>query len=183
MHCVLLGVTRKLCTLWFGSTNCRNEWYNIHVYLYKFYVYNCYHIRYIGLRAAQFDKMLLQIKVTSGILRKPRSIVQRKFWKGHADVCNVCMSLKSAFTASEWRSFLLLYIPAALCGILPDKYYVHAMLLVKAIRIMLGNSISFAALQQAEELIKYFCLLYEEYYGNRCNNFKIACTSSCDICT
>ena len=27
------------------------------------------------------------------------------------------------YLASEWKSFLLLYTPAVLLGILPDKYY------------------------------------------------------------
>ena len=40
--------------------------------------------------------------------------------------------------ASEWKYFLLYYIPVTLCGILLDALYVHILLLVKAIRLLLG---------------------------------------------
>ena len=69
--------------------------------------------------------------------------------------------------ASEWRSFLLYYIPTTLFGILPNKFYVHAILLTKALRILLADCINDDDLQLAEKLLKQFCVLYEEYYGKR----------------
>jgi len=71
----------------------------------------------------------------------------------------------SFYAASGWKSFLLLYIPAVLCGLLPENFYVHAMMLVKAIRILLSTSISEDDIKQAELLLRKFCVLYEEYYG------------------
>ena len=64
--------------------------------------------------------------------------------------------------ASEWKQFLLFYIPVTLYGILLDKFYVHALILTKAIRILLSNRISESSLQMAEKLLKK---LNEEYYG------------------
>ena len=72
-----------------------------------------------------------------------------------------------AFTiiASEWKSFLMYYIPAGLHGILLDKYYVHAFLLIRSMRILLGNHISDDDLKLAEKLLNLFLSLYEQYYG------------------
>ena len=43
--------------------------------------------------------------------------------------------------ASEWKYFLLYYIPVTLYGILLDALYVHILLLVKAIRLLLGSRV------------------------------------------
>lgn len=45
------------------------------------------------------------------------------------------------------------------------QLYVHAMILTKAVRILLSNRISEGNLQLAEKLLKKFCKLNEEYYG------------------
>ena len=62
---------------------------------------------------------------------------------------------------------MLYYIPTTLLGILPNKFYVHAILLTKALRILLADCINNDDLQLAEKLLKQFCVLYEEYYGKR----------------
>ena len=67
--------------------------------------------------------------------------------------------------ASEWKSFLLYYIPVAMNGLLPDKYYVHVLLLIKSIRLLLADHISEEGLKLAEKLLKKFCHLFENYYG------------------
>ena len=67
--------------------------------------------------------------------------------------------------ASEWKHFLLFYIPVTLYGVLPDQFYVHALILTKAVRILLSNRISEDSLQLADKLLKKFCKLNEEYYG------------------
>lgn len=68
-------------------------------------------------------------------------------------------------TASEWKYFLLFYIPVTLYGVLLDKLYVHALILTKAVRILLSNRISEGGLQLAQKLLKKFCKLNKEYYG------------------
>ena len=80
-------------------------------------------------------------------------------------VCSAPANSLFVFSASEWKSFLFFYVPATLHKILLDKYYVHAFLLVKAIRILLSTSISKERLKLAESLLKQFCKLMEEYYG------------------
>lgn len=67
--------------------------------------------------------------------------------------------------ATECRTFLLYYLPAVLHGILPDKYLAHAVLLSKAIRILLGECISLRDVELAEQLLLCFWQLTEKYYG------------------
>lgn len=68
--------------------------------------------------------------------------------------------------ATECRTFLLYYLPI-LCGILPDKYLAHALLLSKAIRLLLGDQVSLADIDISENLLMLFWRLTEEYYGQR----------------
>ena len=67
--------------------------------------------------------------------------------------------------ASECKVFLLYYLPAVLQGILPEKFFCHALILCKAIRLLTGSSISHAEIDTAEELLKLFWTLTEKYYG------------------
>ena len=57
--------------------------------------------------------------------------------------------------ASEWK-YLLYYIPVTLYGILLDALYVHILLLVKAIRLLLGSRVSKDDVEIAEKLLKKF---------------------------
>lgn len=60
---------------------------------------------------------------------------------------------------------MLYYIPVAMNGLLPDKYYVHVLLLIKSIRLLLADHISEEGLKLAEKLLKKFFHLFENYYG------------------
>lgn len=71
--------------------------------------------------------------------------------------------------ASEWKSFLLYYIPVALHGILPMKYFLHVFLLIKALRIVLSESIEKNKLKLADSLFSKFYSLMEIYYGENYN--------------
>ena len=54
------------------------------------------------------------------------------------------------------------------------------MILVKAVRILLGNKVSEDDIRVAEKLLKKFCKLMEEYYGQlslNCNNYMTLCMS------
>ena len=62
MHCILLGVVRQFCNLWFDSTS-HNR---------KFYVGTC---------ITRIDAVLCAIRPPSEIKRLPRSIKLRKYWK------------------------------------------------------------------------------------------------------
>ena len=78
--------------------------------------------------------------------------------------------------ATEFRSFLL-YYPVVLCGILPDCYLAHLLLLSKAMRILLGNSISPSDLQLAQQLLDLFRKLHERYYGKFMCQFYVVSIS------
>ena len=72
-----------------------------------------------SLRCHQIDQFLIQEYPPSEVKRSPRSIEERTQW-----------------TASEWRSFLLLYSPVVLSRLLPRKFFCHWMLLVCAMQIL-----------------------------------------------
>ena len=67
-------------------------------------------------------------------------------------------------SATECRTFWLYYLPL-LCGILPDQYLAHALLLSKAMRLLLGDQVSHADIEIAENLLQLFWRLTEEFYG------------------
>ena len=75
------------------------------------------------------------------------------------------MHLCTIYIASEWKLFLLFYIPAALFGVLPMKYYAHVFLLIKAVRILLNECIEDRSLVLADQLLTKFSKLMEQYYG------------------
>lgn len=60
---------------------------------------------------------------------------------------------------------MLFVVPATLNSVLPDKYFVHAFLLIKSLRILLANDITEESLQLTEKLLTKFCKLMEDYYG------------------
>jgi hypothetical protein len=64
MHCVLLGVTRKLADLWFNPNFHQQDFY-------------------IGRSIAQVDVKLLAIKPPQNISRTPRSLNDRAYWKAN----------------------------------------------------------------------------------------------------
>ena len=68
--------------------------------------------------------------------------------------------------AAEYRTFLLYYVPSALCDIIKDKYLIHLLLLTKSMRILLADSISDENLQLATSLLTLFSQLHLHYYGN-----------------
>ena len=47
---------------------------------------------------------------------------------------------------------MLFYVPAALYGVLPMKYYAHVFLLIKAMRILLNEYIDHRSLALADQL-------------------------------
>jgi len=94
------------------------------------------------------DTILANIKPPNEIRRLPRSLEDRKFWK-----------------ASEFRNFLLFYSPVALADVLPRKYFLHWMLLVNAINLLLGESITEESVEQSRDCLIKFVVQIEELYG------------------
>lgn len=67
--------------------------------------------------------------------------------------------------ATECRTFLLYYLPPALHAILQDKYPAHALVLSNAVRLLLGDCISFSDIAVAEQQLLCFWQLMVKYYG------------------
>ena len=82
MHCCLLGVAKSYASFGLnpptvGRNGNSNTVISIYVQEIAFNIH-----RYIGRKADIFDSRLLQLKLPGSVVRKPRSIRQRKFWKG-----------------------------------------------------------------------------------------------------
>lgn len=97
------------------------------------------------------DQRLKNISPTLDIRRLPRSISEHlKYWK-----------------ANELRSFLLYYGLPVLYGLLPDKYFEHYFYFVRAIYLLLQDTISEAQLTTAEQLLQQFCRTFSNLYQER----------------
>lgn len=94
------------------------------------------------------DQRLLQIKPPTYISRPPRSLQYVKYFK-----------------ASEYRSFLLFYLPVCFKNLLPSKYIHHARVLSSSIYKLLSPIITENDLKEVKEKLNEFVRDYEDYYG------------------
>ena len=94
---------------------------------------------YLGRQIAAIDHRLLRIRPPACITRAPRSLTLRRYWK-----------------ASEWRNWLHIYSVVCLNGVLASSYFKHFLLLVCAVEILTGTSISEEYLNSAENMLKTF---------------------------
>ena len=138
LHCVLLGVVRMFSGLWFDSVNHGKSWY----------------IKQSGV--SQVSEKLLSLKPPSDISRLPRSLAERKYWKG-----------------SEWMSFLLYYSLIVLLGILPAKYVNHWFLLVYALHVLLQDHVSDEDIISAEAALLEFAVGVRTLYGEEFSTFNV----------
>ena len=138
LHCVLLGVVRMFAGLWFDSVNHDKPRY----------------VKQSG--ASLISENLLSLRPPSDISRLPRSLAERKYWKG-----------------SEWKSLLLYYSLVVLPSILPSKYVKHWFLLVFAIHALLQDSINATDLAAAESALCEFCQDVETLYGAEFCTFNV----------
>lgn len=67
--------------------------------------------------------------------------------------------------ASEHRSWTLLYSVPILDGILHNDYLEHYKLFVRALWLLLQQSITLADVDKAEELLQQFSSKFASYYG------------------
>ena len=97
------------------------------------------------------DERLKNIFPTLDIKRLPRSISEHlKYWE-----------------VNELCSFLLYYGLPVLYGLLPDKYFEHYFYFVRAIYLLLLESISEEQLKVAEQLLQQFCFKFSQLYELR----------------
>ncbi len=99
---------------------------------------NFRHEYYLGSKQKfiEVDKRLLLIRPPIRINRCPRSLENRKFFKAH-----------------EWQAWLFYYSPLVLKNILPDKFYYHWLLLVRAMSILTSEFINDNDIKEAENLL------------------------------
>ena len=126
--------------------------------LLKYCFVSSYHSEpyYIGTKLAAIDTLLLRQQPPSELSRPPRSLTKHmKYLK-----------------ASELRSWLLFYSLPLLISHLPSLYLHHFALLVCGTHILLQDSITEAQVDAAEEMIRDFCSLLPELYGD------LSCTAN-----
>jgi len=116
---------------------------------------------YIGRHLQGIDHGLLKQRPPHEFSRPPRSIKKHmKYWK-----------------ASELRNWLLFYSLPLLIDILPSLYWHHFALLVCAMHILLGDSITHAQVDAAERMLLDFHALLPELYG------EASCTANAHLLT
>ncbi|XP_044019144.1 uncharacterized protein LOC122859546 isoform X2 [Aphidius gifuensis] len=113
---------------------------------------------YVGTpsRLSRINRRLLHFCPPTVISRTPRSLDERRNWKG-----------------SEWQNWTILYSLICLKGILEKKYFEHWALFVAAINILLQNSIVEESLKDAEVLLIRFVVGFQELYGKRAMSYNI----------
>jgi len=114
---------------------------------------------YLGRCIKEIDHQLVKQHPPNEFSRPPRSIQKHlKFWK-----------------ASELQYWLLFYSLPILLHHLPALYWYHYSLLVCAMHILLGDSISSNQIDAAEMMLKDFNNLMPELYGEG------SCTHNCHL--
>ncbi|KAH7932345.1 hypothetical protein HPB51_029342 [Rhipicephalus microplus] len=96
------------------------------------------------------DERLCAIKPPQCITRLPRSVELRKFWK-----------------ASEWQQWLLYYSLVCVHRILPGKYHKHFSLLVKAVYLLLGDTVSAKDIRDSTECLVQFVIQVQVLYSKK----------------
>ena len=83
----------------------------------------------------------------------------------------------TAFTADEWKNWIVLYSPYVLCGVLPDTDYQCWCLFVEACQLICKPILKKEHILLAHDLIVRFCTIYEQLYGkDRCTpNMHMVC--------
>lgn len=125
LHCVLLRVVRMFAGFWFDS---------------------CNHDK--PSRAADVSSRLIALRPPSDVSRLPRSLAERKYWKG-----------------SEWKPFLLYYLLLVLDGVLETKYLNHWFLLVFSIHVLLQDRAQTQDTDLAKRTLAEFAVGVHHLYG------------------
>lgn len=130
MHCILLGDVKRLINYFCNPT-------------YKTKSF------YIAPRKRKaLNGKILRIKPTSSIVRKPRSLDQRRNFK-----------------ASEFRSLLLYYLPICLPGHVPNEYVEHIRLLSAAVYTLLKANIPKGEVDDTEQMLNRFVKDHQKLFG------------------
>uniref|UniRef100_A0ABD2WE45 Uncharacterized protein n=1 Tax=Trichogramma kaykai TaxID=54128 RepID=A0ABD2WE45_9HYME len=102
------------------------------------------------------NQRLLSIKPPTCVGKTPRGITERNNWK-----------------ASEWLTWLLYYSIPCLSGLTKKKYIIHLSLFVRAMNILLSDSITPKMLHTANELPITFVFQFGQLYGNNYMHYNV----------
>uniref|UniRef100_A0ABD2WMH4 DDE Tnp4 domain-containing protein n=1 Tax=Trichogramma kaykai TaxID=54128 RepID=A0ABD2WMH4_9HYME len=113
---------------------------------------------YVGSPAKTFiiDQRLLSFKPPTCIAKTQKSISEHSNWK-----------------ASEWLIWLLYYSLPCLEGLYPKEYSNHLALFVRAMNILLEDSITPEMLKTSSELLIKFVYYFGQYFDNEYMHYNV----------
>ncbi|XP_037515517.1 uncharacterized protein LOC119391944 [Rhipicephalus sanguineus] len=98
----------------------------------------------------RIDERLCAINPPQCITRLPRSVQLRKFWK-----------------ASEWQQWLLYFSLVCVDGMLPGKYQKHFSLLLKAVYLLLEDTVSAKDISDSTDCLVQFVVQVQFLYSKK----------------
>ncbi|OXA47897.1 hypothetical protein Fcan01_17480 [Folsomia candida] len=110
---------------------------------------------YIGTKAQEINQRIAKCKIPHECSRSMREIKEMKYWK-----------------ASEWKTWMVIAIPL-LRGILPNCYLKHFAKLIVSISTLSQDTVTLDKINEAEKLVKEFCLLTPNLYDKSYCSFNI----------
>ncbi|KAK3917853.1 AP-1 complex subunit mu-1 [Frankliniella fusca] len=110
----------------------------------------------ISSKIANVNLRLKSITPTADVSRTPRPLEDRSDWRGH-----------------EWYYWVIVYSVPCLKSILPAKYLNHWALLVKALALVMQNSVTKSDVAYADRYILQFVVAIDELYGKSNVTFSI----------
>ncbi|XP_053390624.1 uncharacterized protein LOC128553487 [Mercenaria mercenaria] len=169
MHCVLLGITKKLISLWF-SVGDSSELFSL--------------VSKVGF----VDDCMSKIKPTFHISRRPRSLVRifiliisrsgSKLGHMSSKTRSLCQIIEKTTSYSKlghvgrgerFRTImvLLFYSVPVLSTIMEPLYFFHYCAFVQSIWLLCQDSVSNADIDVSYSLLNYFVYMLEPLYGAR----------------
>ena len=104
----------------------------------------------------KMNSMLTGVSLPESFSRRARSLDDRQNFK-----------------ASEWRNFLLFFLPVILNGILPKKFYDHFCLLSNSVYIFYESNISNEALLKIKLDLEEFVIQMSLLYGQEACTYNV----------
>ena len=124
------------------------------------------HSMYLGT-----GKHLYQVWIDKNLLSKSdlAKIEYRiKLFHVPSDCGRVPFKISSAFTAEQWRNWIIIYSPVVLKGLLPNEHLRCWLLYVKACHLLCYRIINHPHIFTADLLLLNFCKSFEQLYPDLC---------------
>ena len=133
----------------------------------RYHVVDPMHALFLGIKVwKDLDIITLQEKVDNMTPPPKVGRIPRKIQSGF-----------SAFTADEWKNWIVLYSPYVLCDLLPERDYQCWCYFVESCQLVCQPLLNREQITLAHDLIVKFCSTYERLYGkDMCTpNMHMAC--------